>query len=62
MFGAPKLTAGISIPRLLEVSSKMNASPVLFDQLLPLIESSEEKCKLAKKYQRHRIVIDVIKF
>lgn len=60
MFGAPKLTAQLSIPRILEVAWKLDAQPSLYDQLIPLVESSEERCKLGKKYQRHRIVIDVI--
>lgn len=59
MFGAPKLTTNLSIPRILEVAQQLNAQPALYDQLIPLIESSDERCKLGKRYHRHRIVIDV---
>jgi hypothetical protein len=38
----------------------LNAKPSLFDQLLPLTETSDKRYQLAKRYQRHRIVIDVL--
>lgn len=59
MFGAPKISANLSIPRILEIASNLNGKPNLFDQLLLLVEKSEKRYQLAKKYQRHRIVIDV---
>lgn len=59
MFGALKITAGLSIPRVLEIASHLNGKPNLFDQLLPLIDSSDKRYQLAKRYNRHRIVIDV---
>ncbi|KZS11101.1 Spermatogenesis-defective protein 39 [Daphnia magna] len=60
MFGAPKISASLSIPRILEIASNLNGKPNLFDQLLLLVEKSEKRYQLAKKYQRHRIVIDVL--
>ena len=60
MFGAPKITAGLSIPRVLEIASTLNGKPNLFDQLLPLIDSIDKRYQLAKRYNRHRIAIDVI--
>lgn len=60
MFGAPKVAGGLSITRILQIASALNNSlPSIFDQLITLIESSEKKLQLAKRYQRHRIVIDV---
>jgi len=59
LFGAPKVVAGLSVPRVLEVAWKMEGPPQTFDQLLPLIESSQLRYQLAKRYNRHRIVIDV---
>ena len=60
MFGAPKISANLSISRILEIASNLNGKPNLFDQLLPLTETSEKRYQLAKRYQRHRIVIDVL--
>ena len=60
MFGAPKISANLSISRILEIASNLNAKPSLFDQLLPLTETSDKRYQLAKRYQRHRIVIDVL--
>ena len=59
MFGAPKISANLSISRILEIASNLNGSPNLFDQLIPLTETSDKRYQLAKRYQRHRIVIDV---
>jgi len=60
LFGAPKVVAGLSVPRVLEVAWKMEGPPQTFDQLLPLIESSQLRYQLAKRYNRHRIVIDIL--
>jgi hypothetical protein len=60
MFGAPKISANLSISRILEIASNLNGKPNLFDQLFPLTETSEKRYQLAKRYQRHRIVIDVL--
>ena len=59
LFGSPKIVAGLSISRVLEIVWKMDGPSMIFDQLLPLIESSQLRCQLAKRYHRHRIVIDV---
>jgi hypothetical protein len=59
MFGAPKISANLSITRILEIASNLNGNPNLFDQLIPLTETSDKRYHLAKRYQRHRIVIDV---
>lgn len=53
------MSPAVSIPRFLEVAHKLDCKPVIFDQLLPFIESAQERCQLGKRYQRHRIVIDV---
>jgi len=60
LFGSPKIVAGLSISRVLEIVWKMDGPSMIFDQLLPLIESSQLRCQLAKRYHRHRIVIDVL--
>jgi len=60
LFGSPKIVAGLSIPRVLEIAWKMEGPPETFDQLLPLIESSQLRYQLAKRYNRHRIAIDVL--
>ena len=60
MFGAPKIAAGLSIPRVLEIASNLNGKPNIFDHLLPLIDSTDKRYQLAKRYNRHRIAIDVI--
>lgn len=59
MFGTPKISASLSIPRVLEIASNLNGRPNLFDQLLLLVETSEKRYQLAKRYRRHRVVIDV---
>lgn len=62
MFGAPKVAGGLSIPRILEIASTLDGQPKLFDQMLALIDQSEKRYQLAKRYQRHRIVIDVFNY
>lgn len=62
MFGLPKVAAGLSIPRMLDVAFKLQCQKNVLDQLLPLVESAQERYRLAKRYQRHRIVIDVLPF
>ena len=59
IFGSPKVIAGLPIRRLLEIAWKMGGPHDLFDQLLPLVESSQLRCQLAKRFNRHRIVINV---
>jgi hypothetical protein len=53
------MSPAISVTRFLEVAHKLDCRPVILDQLLPFIESTQERCQLAKRYNRHRIVIDV---
>jgi len=53
------MSSSVSVTRFLEVAHKLDCRPVIFDQLLPFIESSQERCHLGKRYHRHRIVIDV---
>lgn len=62
MFGAAKITGGLSVPKVLEVASALNGKSNLFDQLLGLIESPDKRYDLAKRYQRHRVAIDVIHY
>lgn len=59
MFGAAKVTGGLSIPKILEIASALNGQPNLYDQLLTLTEPTDKRYELAKRYGRHRIAIDV---
>lgn len=56
------MSPAVSVTRFLEVAHKLDCLPVILDQLLPFIEPTQERCQLAKRYNRHRIVIDVIFF
>ena len=59
LFGTPKIAAGLSASRLLEVAARLECPAQVLDQLLTHVESPDQRCILASRYQRHRVVADV---
>lgn len=59
LLGTPKIAGGLSVARLLDVGWRLGCQPSLLDQLLPLVDSSQQRYQLAVQYKRHRVAIDV---
>ena len=60
MLGTPKISAGLSPTRLLQVASCLRCDPAVLDQLLILVDPSAQRYQLARRYQRHRVAADVL--